>query len=150
MGNFLKLGWRHPTTTPESESKEKESTSSTVKSSKVMIIIEPFESEVVIFTKLKDLIAHFKEMNIPSDMIPEGAQGFVSPIEHLGGLALYMFLPRKFDAGIIYHEALHLAHILITHHGMDVDETMNSSEMQAYLQEYIVRVIKREVYGRKK
>lgn len=59
----------------------------------------------------------------------------------------YFVLPLKWDEGTVWHEAHHMARFINSYHG--IITTWDDHEADAYLQEYIVRLLKETVYFRK-
>jgi hypothetical protein len=56
----------------------------------------------------------------------------------------YVALPEVWDESTTWHEAHHIARMLNDHHG--VITTGTDHEIDAYLQEHIVRLIKKHCY----
>lgn len=88
------------------------------------------------------LVAVTKEERKRFD-IPEGALGYVEMRDNM----FLMALPVRWDEGTVWHEAHHLARFLNHYHG--IITTWDDHEADAYLQEYIVRLIKKHIYNRK-
>lgn len=98
------------------------------------IHIDSFDMVVrVIVTK-----ADKDKFEIPRDLL-----GMVMEIEG----AFIVSLPIKWDEGTVWHEAHHLARFINKYHS--IETTWDDHEADAYLQEYIVRQIKTDIYNRK-
>lgn len=100
------------------------------------------------YTDKKELEEHFKDHGWEGEV--GNVLGCMLQVQTEQDTHLYLFLPKRYSVGTTYHEALHLVHYILEHHSITIDSSDSCSELQAYMQESIVRVIKREVYGRKK
>ena len=99
------------------------------------IFIDSFATYVRVIVTKKDK----KEYNIPEDSL-----GYVE--EESDGVFI-IALPRKWDEATTWHEAHHLARWMNAHHG--IITTAAEHEADAYLQEYIVKLLKTYIYNRK-
>ena len=59
-----------------------------------------------------------------------------------------MFLPESRDEETLYHEALHLATAILDHFGVEISH--ENDEVMAHLQGYIVRLVDKAVYKRRR
>jgi hypothetical protein len=60
----------------------------------------------------------------------------------------YVALPEIWDESTVWHEAHHVARMIAHVHG--VETTGDDHEIDAYTQEYVVRLIKQAVYPKQK
>lgn len=98
------------------------------------IHIESLDTDVTVIVTKADKKAH----NIPDD-----CAGYVCEVDGLFTLAL----PIRWDEATVWHEAHHLARWLNHYHGIETNA--EEHEADAYLQEYIVKLLKTNVYNRK-
>lgn len=141
--------------TSKSEQGKGKSGSSTKKSSKSLddygFILEtkPFEAPVIV---MKDRV-EFDELCtlLTGGVIESTADGLcvVVDTDQFGYLHL-MLLTEKYDAQVVWHECLHMTHFIMQYVGIDIDGERSSSELQCYLQGYLVDQIKENLYPKKK
>lgn len=98
------------------------------------IFIDSFDTDVrVVLTK-----ADKKKFNVPKDtvgcVLEDGGEFTIS-------------LPLSWDETTVWHEAHHLSRWMNAHHG--IITTAIEHEADAYLQEYIVKLLKIYIYNRK-
>ena len=92
------------------------------------ITVEPYAAPVRILRTKREK----KAFGVPEDTV-----GYCMQI----GNSFAVALPWRYDESTVWHEAHHLARWLNDHHGVSTDN--ESHEADAYLQEHIVREIKR-------
>ena len=153
--------------TPKSKQKEVTSESNSKKDSKkkkkqkklgeygTWVVVEPYEVPFIVMTDPDEYQELYTSLTgEPCDKVYVSA-GLALALSHsqIGNMYL-MYLPKKYDEETTWHECLHMTHIMMEAMGITVkgfdDEDGSSSETQAYLQGYMVKRIKEEVYPKKK
>lgn len=111
-----------------------------------LIKVEPFDAAIHVFRGKKSFIKAFPE--IEEDLL--AAEGMCCEFKTPSGAPCFaMLLPKDYSSEVINHESLHLVHMLLDYHGITVDETMNSSELQCYMQSHVVREVENALYKRR-
>ena len=107
------------------------------------IVIEPFGTVVHVCLSKKDLKKNFgKDLDHWVD-----AEGYAAELtSDSGNKLLLIYLPNGYNEEVLWHECLHMTHFIMKYHGIDVDESVSSSETQCYLQAHIVDQVKRKCY----
>lgn len=97
------------------------------------ITIEPYSAQVYLATSKKA----WRMLGVEKDQ----AAGFV--VRHKS--KLYIGLHEEYDEEAVWHEAHHAARMINKSHGIDTDH--DEHEIDAYMQEHIVRLIKSTLYN---
>lgn len=117
------------------------------------ITVEPFGCPVSVFTDQKAAIESIKatfgkRQAKRTAKFMSGGNGYCHMHEAKTCSYFLMVLPAEYKEFVTWHEALHMTWFIMKVHGVEVD--CDNHEMQTYLQEHIVKQIKRKVYGIKK
>lgn len=116
-----------------------------------VIRVEPYGSEIVVFTSMDSLVEHFEFVfQQPSEIDDEFLTGqtyglaFSTATED-GIVYCIAFDKAKYREETIWHEALHATVDILNGHG--VHFTPDNHEPFAYTQGYLVGQIRQKVYG---
>ncbi len=113
---------------------------------KKVIKVEPFDASVLIFTTKKGFINHLGESVRDLTLGSDGLCIEMKPEDGDGGHFFALMIPPEHDCEIVNHEALHLAHMILEYHGIEINASMSCSELQCYMQSHITRQIREKVY----
>lgn len=112
---------------------------------KKLIVVQPFDATIMVFNTKKSFNKY-----IP-DTCLEGADGFCCELrnQETGGNSFGVLVPKDYNEEVVNHEALHLVHMLLDYHGIAVSGSMDSSELQCYMQAHVVREIQKAFFKNK-
>ena len=112
-----------------------------------LIVVQPFNCPVTVCTDRESYCDHFP---VTMEGIA-GADGLCQEfVDKNGNTGFGLLILKKYDEDIVHHETLHLVHMVMEAHGVTVNGTIASSEVQCYLQTHIVEEIKEVCYGKKR
>ena len=113
-----------------------------------LLYVEPYGKWLHI--QWNDLyLTECKKRNIDiSASNPGKTGGRFSTFEFEDGMVLfYMFLPRKYDEEVLWHECLHGTQRILEYYG--IDSGPGNTDVVAHMQGYLTREVKRKLYKRK-
>lgn len=116
------------------------------------IEIDPYDDAFLCITDKKKFQALYVRLTGEANENLDTCRGLVCSLFLVNeGFTLnIMYLPTKFEEVTVWHEALHLTHDVLAGVGVTVGADASSSESQAYMQGYIVSLIKKHVYPKPK
>lgn len=114
---------------------------------KKVLRVEPYEAAFTLTVGAASRDKFFVDCGLE----PETAQlnGAVYRLTGSDGTPSFMmFLPEERDEEVLYHEALHLTTAMLDHFGVEISH--HNDEVMAHLQGYIVRLVDKAVYKRRR
>lgn len=110
------------------------------------IRVEPFDASFLLVVGEGARDALFRQMKVAQE--DNTAIGAVYRFGTDAGVPFFvMHLPPERDEEVTYHEALHMAVLMMSHFGVEI--SAHNDETLAHLQGHIVRQIDRAVYKRR-
>lgn len=107
------------------------------------IVIEPFQYVMYLTLGEEDFTKTVSKKNLGHFPVA-GSCGLVMPLEDINGVAFCLvYLEDEADEGTLWHEALHVVHFMLEARGVPL--TVANTEVQTYLQEYVVKLFKKEI-----
>ena len=108
-----------------------------------LIEIPPFDYSICVAIGFEAGNKLFPDQNL------EGSYGMVMPLKDENGVEFtFVYLEDEADNFTIWHEALHIVHFMLDARGIPL--TVENTEVQAYLQETVVKVLQKEIKKHKR